>query len=222
MPYTINDLSKIVNTFVNNNNFHNIYNFNQNIPSIEIRYLSETNMLMLFYEIKKHILTKYCLDNKIKIEILKDWNLNGQKISGIKFEPFYTSPSDFEKKIYIVYDPSYNQCWRRFVIIKEFMSLYLDFYINFELERYTKYDIALKKAVEAKEILLNKSNNINFENEFFSILLAVKFMIPDLNKTIDYLKDKDIYPIDIARKLLIPEFILTTCYQKGYLKLLKD
>ena len=102
------------------------------------------------------------------------------------------------------------------------MSLYLDFYLNSKLERYTKYEIALAKAFEARKIINNFNNTFEFENEIFSILLTIKLMIPDLNKTLNYLQDKNIYPIDIARKLLIPEFILTTCYQKGYLELLKD
>ena len=219
MPYTITDLFKIIPNLINENNFNSIYKFVEN-DSIKFTYLSEIRIL--FYEIKKNIITKHYLDKKIKIEILKDYNLNGQKISGIKFEPLYISPSNLERKIYIVYDPTYNNCWRRFVLIKEFMSLYLDFYLNSKLERYTKYEIALAKAFEARKIINNFNNTFEFENEIFSILLTIKLMIPDLNKTLNYLQDKNIYPIDIARKLLIPEFILTTCYQKGYLELLKD
>ncbi|MCX8480532.1 MAG: hypothetical protein ORN58_01305, partial [Sediminibacterium sp.] len=84
------------------------------------------------------------------------------------------------------------------------------------------YESAIKNALEQSIEFKENNNSSNINCELFAILATVKLMIPDINKTLEYLNKKEFSHFDIARKLLIPEIILSHAFKNGYLELLKD
>ena len=179
---------------------------------------------LIIKQIKKKLVELDKITENSDISIGTDKYANQNRIVGIKVQP--NSPSNIkEKSIFIVLNNSLNTCWERFVLLKELCSLYLRFDNTFYDDKeitFQDYESAINNAFEQSKDFSNINNSLNTNCELFAILAAVKVMIPNIEKTLGYLYDIKNSHFDIARKLLIPEIILSYSFKNGYLELLKD
>lgn len=170
-------------------------------------HLSNINNIILF--IKNYL---NATGNTKQLIIIEDKQV-GENIFGL-----YVHYND---TAYIKLNSQLNYCWNRFATLKELCSLYVDHYDK-DVMRYTNYLDSLKNAFNQKEIFLTQSVDLDsdLDSETFSILLAIELMIPkhkrDITKSLlNEVPNKKITMNDIAKSLLIPEFILQLYADKG-------
>jgi hypothetical protein len=123
---------------------------------------------------------------------------------------------------YILINENLNNCWNRFTKLKEFCSLYVDHYDKeSRLTKYDNYLDSLRNAFEQKSKLLGKTNldDGDLDSETFSILLAIELMIPlhkreITNALFAKFEESKITMNDIAKSLMMPEFVLKLYHEK--------
>ena len=124
---------------------------------------------------------------------------------------------------YILLNPSLNSCWQRFAMLKELCSLYIDHYDkDSKLTRYDNYLESLVNAFEQKKKLVanEKLDEGDFDSETFSILLATELLIASAkqmpsNLFVEFETTK-ITLNDLAKSLMMPEFVLKLYYEKKW------
>lgn len=125
--------------------------------------------------------------------------------------------------VYITINGNLNSCWRRFATLKELCSLYVDHNdVSGKMKKYQNYLDSVGNAFTQKANLLKEdkfSDSTDMDSETFSILLATELMLPYNHR--DLLKQQflefengQLKMNDIAKSLLIPEFILNLFYEK--------
>lgn len=118
---------------------------------------------------------------------------------------------------YIMINSAMNLCKTRFATVKELCSMYVDHYDTRNgFKRYDDYYNSLVNALEQKRVFIDKKVSLDdgdLDSELFSLLLTIELMIPATDRTrifslLDQIKDGTYTYNDIAKTLLIPEFIL--------------
>lgn len=130
------------------------------------------------------------------------------------------------KKCTIIINGKLNNCWKRFTTIKELCSLYVFMDMSSENigRRYDDYTKSLENAYKQKETLLKnpfKEDN-DLDSETYSILLATELMLPiyQRERVVQLISDVASQKItlnDVAKSLLIPEFMLDLYLKKDLL-----
>jgi hypothetical protein len=120
---------------------------------------------------------------------------------------------------YILVNETLNECWFRFTLLKELCSLYVDHYDKQDkLTRFDNYLSSLQNAFNEKVDFVGKPglDEGDLDSETFSILLATELMIPVETRGItDSLISSKIPLNDVAKSLMVPEFILKLFYEKN-------
>lgn len=121
-----------------------------------------------------------------------------------------------QNSCYIKINGNLNVCWNRFALLKELCSLYVDHYdTTSKMLKFDNYLDSIKNAFDQKDNLISNPNldKGDLDSETFSILLATELMIPihkrEITKDlISKIGSGGITMNDIAKSLLIPEYIL--------------
>ena len=126
---------------------------------------------------------------------------------------------------YIKINGNLNECWKRFAKLKEVCSMYVGHYDkNSSMKKYNNYLDSIKNAFDEKKKLLKNANidEGDYDSETFAILLAAELMIPihkrnEIELHIEKIGINHITLNDIAKSLLMPEFILKLYIDNGLL-----
>ena len=107
-----------------------------------------------------------------------------------------------ERIAVIIYCKNLNECRRRFSIIKELCQLYID--PEF-LRKTTTSDAQIQEAIEGLEL-----NAMNFiKPEQAALVLAMELAMPWSHRSdIAAMQDEGQKNYDIAKKLMIPEYVI--------------
>ena len=199
----------VVNNLLNNSSPHNYY-------------LKSTS---LFRDYVIDCFKKSVIDSKLKyanLFVIGHDNLD-TSILGIYIE--------HNNDVFIVVNNKANDCWRRFALIKELCSLYVNQDTNkgtngniSTIKKYNSYVESLEKSLQMKHLYVKGLlNNGDLEPDMFAILLATELMIPPLHRGFESnlfkrLKSNggDLTMNDIAKSLMIPEFVLNIHYEYFY------
>ncbi|WP_462264681.1 hypothetical protein [Mucilaginibacter sp.] len=128
---------------------------------------------------------------------------------------FYINLND--KTCYIVLNPNLNSCWKRFALLKELCSVYINLYDikGYKTNKYNNYTDSIENAFSKKGMFVSHKafEDDDVDDETYSILLATELMIPINHRQV--IKDLTaqietgaLTMSDIAKSLMMPEFIL--------------
>jgi hypothetical protein len=145
----------------------------------------------------------------------------------IEFEPIDLPQGDIlgacgwvesEDKFRIYYDAELNDCWKRFVICKELMQLYIDAEGG---NPYTQDQIIdqIKELFKARNIVAENNTNYEFSEgvspEIQALIMSIDLMVCPENRLLFYylnrfvsLTNNNLESYDLALMLKYPEFVI--------------
>lgn len=153
-----------------------------------------------------------------KIYIIDDYNLGASIMGGYV---------EIGNNYYIVINGKQNTCWKRFTLIKELCSLYVNQDARVPemgLKTFDDYQKSLDISYDEMLKLKSRTAGEDLESDTFAIILATELMIPpfyrmETSTLINRQKNSTITMNDIAKSLSMPEFILEKHIEAGFYEL---